>query len=184
MPLMQTVCVWCAGHAQPVSCLRHPTIPRSCSPQMSEPPPKSQTTFRGPNGQRDCAIAAIGPSARAHCCSGGQVTQARRPIGPAPAAALQIVRADSFAPYITCQKATNVRYCVWWHTHGWGWVTRTRGGYDLVWGMMGDGRVLMRTFCWRARRRNVELRGQFPSLRSREWMELEAERLGIERADS
>ena len=97
-----------ATHADSVSvlCWACPASPTTQTPHTSallHPQNRPQTTSRGPNGQSGAAIAAITPYALAHCCSGGRVTQACRPIGPAPAAALHGRRSCPrcpFAPYL------------------------------------------------------------------------------------
>ena len=156
-----SLCVVC--WACPASLM--PQAPHT--PALLHPQNRPQTTSRGPNGQSGAAIAAITPYALAHCCSGGRVTQACRPIGPAPAAALHGRRSCPrcpFAPYLP-YVAKRVLCMV---AHACVGGDDTRDGYGLVWGMMGDDRVPMRTFCRRARRRNVELVGQFTSFSTKD----------------
>ena len=171
-----------ATHAESlyVVCWAYPANPTPQTPRtpaLLHPQNHPQTIARGPNGQSGAAIAI---SARAHCCTGVHGTPARHPTGPAPTAALHGRRSCPrcpFAPYLP-EGDKRVLFMV---AHARVGGDDTRDGYGLSWGMMGNEMVLMRTFYRRARRRNVELRGQFPSLRSREWMELE--RLGVERAE-
>ena len=68
----------------------------------------------------------------------------------------------------TCHMSPNEKRVLCMVAHACVGGDDTRDGYGLVWGMMGDDRVPMRTFCRRARRRNVELVGQFTSFSTRD----------------
>ena len=138
--------------------------PHSRAPAPSEPPPNHRPRPEYPNGQSGAAIAI---SARAHCCTGVHGTPTRHPTGPAPTAVLHGRRncpRCPFAPYLP-YVAKRVLCMV---AHACVGGDDTRDGYGLVWGMMGDDRVPMRTFFRRARRRNVELVGQFTSFSTKD----------------
>ena len=158
-----------AWHAESlyVVCWAYPANPTPQTPRtpaLLHPQNHPQTIARGPNGQSGAAIAI---SARAHCCTGVHGTPARHPTGPAPTAALHGRRncpRCPFAPYLP-EGDKRVLFMVAQARVG---GDDTRDGYGLVWGMMGDDRVPMRTFCRRARRRNVELVGQFTSFSTKD----------------